>query len=70
MGMTPTPTPPSWDSMLATKLQESVSGLYISTWCKKRFENIFLKNELGYVLYVKLQSAEQWWSDGYRDKKD
>ena len=31
MGMTPTPTPPSCDSMLATKLQESVSGLYIST---------------------------------------
>lgn len=31
MGMTPTPTPPSCDSMLATKDHVSVSGLYIST---------------------------------------
>jgi hypothetical protein len=23
----------------------------------------------GYVLYVKLQSAEQWWSDDYKDNK-
>jgi hypothetical protein len=30
----------------------------------------FLKHEFEYVLYVKLQSAEQWWSDGYKVKKD
>ena len=54
MGITPTPTPPSWLSMDATKDHSSTSGLYISTWNAKmvnllirqiaRISNFFAKH--------------------------
>jgi hypothetical protein len=40
------------------------------SFCKKVLKTFFLKNEPGCVLCVKLQSAKQWWSDGYTDKMD